>query len=332
MIAGLPESQQRPPSILAIPTNSDLKVNSRKVARMRFPHVTISTSGRYALLGLLALFWLLSGSALQATRQLPPPAAPKNRIDLPEIFGEIVYQTEAADSNIYIIANGHRSAMSGSSTAEILQSQVETFRIGEWLINQSRISLLLPEGFFGEMPAKGGSPRTRNVLDNLTLQAALNDSSKFVNAELLLYKNYGIGLNQVEDRQLYRQTRDRLHTSLNPGTALSSANRVELAYLQKLRTITLLQAAPAVVNSAYKEGKIATPNAMLTIGLSHLDDLIAFLRAGEVNIESLHTSTVNFPARQSALELLKRQVCITVIVPRTLVNLDAKIAAIPAGR
>ena len=51
-----------------------------------------------------------------------------------------------------------------------------------------------------------------------------------------------------------------------------------------------------------------------------VEDIIAFLEAGEINMAGLHTATLNFPAQEAELELSKNQVGVTVIVPRTLVS------------
>ena len=101
-----------------------------------------------------------------------------------------------------------------------------------------------------------------SLVDKQSLRTALGDTSLFVNAELLLHKNYGIGLDQIEDRQLYDDTRSRLRSSFVPETNLSPALGNELIYLQKRRTANLLQRAPTVIESAYRQGRISSPNAI----------------------------------------------------------------------
>lgn len=275
------------------------------------------TCFRWAVLCLTVLFCLtcVSTPALDAAEA--PNRAGAFAHDFPVEFGEIVYQTpETNGPRIYIIANGHRSAVSGAGNAAVVESQIETFRIGEWLINQSRIELLLPEGFFGEWPGKS-SDTQRNV-DDTSLRTRLADRSVFVNAELLLHERFGIGLNQVEDRALYRQARDLLRISMSSSSLISSEVHNELEYLQKLRTINLLKKAPEVVDAALKNGLISAPNAMVTIGLAHLDDLIAYLEADEIKLAELTTPAQVYPRQQEKLELSNREIGITVIVPKSL--------------
>ena len=276
---------------------------------------------RYTWPILACCFWLLSGSPLLAAEPAGTSLSPVAEVPFPEQLGVIVYQTQAsATSRIYIIANGHRSAIDGANTAETVQAQVETFRIGEWLINQNRIDLLLPEGFFGEM-ASSPEIDTKNVsLDERVLQDTLADTTQFVNAELLLHDKYGIGLKQVEDRALYLNVKERLRSSLSSTTKFSFANYCELIQLQKLRTAHLLQAVPVVLAEAYQQGRIAAPNAMLTVGLSHLEDIISFLETGKSDTTGRQTPSKESTLHQAKPELIKQRIGITVVVPRSLMS------------
>ncbi|MDT8418944.1 MAG: hypothetical protein RQ754_00780 [Desulfuromonadales bacterium] len=280
-----------------------------------------SAQARVELLTAFCIIWLLCASTLYASAKPESQLRATDGTGLLDQFGTIVYQTQhAAAARLYIIANGHRSAIRGAGAAETLQAQIETFRIGEWLISQNRIDVLLPEGFFGEAGTASTISRDRGPLDNQVLQTALADTSVFVNAELLLHRNYGIGLHQIEDRTLYRQVRDRLRSSRETINLLSPGLNEELAYLQKLRTARILQAAPDVIESAYQQGRIEAPNAMLTIGLSHLEDIIAFLEAGEINMAALSTTDSDHPPRVTELESFKSRVNVTVIVPNSLTD------------
>ncbi len=275
---------------------------------------------RFIWLILFCGFWLLSGSSLQAAESLDALRSPVAQISVPEQLGTIVYQTEPeASSRIYIIANGHRSAINGANTTSTVQAQIETFRIGEWLIKQNRIDLLLPEGFFGEMGRSRVIDAGKGPIDNQTLQDALADTTHFINAELLLHEQYGIALGQIENRQLYRDVRDRLRSRLKAGAEFSFTLYSELAHLQKLRTAYLLQAAPAVTAAAYQQGRIAAPNAMMTIGLSHLQDLISFLESGRTDFGQ-QTEGSAYPLLDTDLEQIKNHIGITVVVPRTLMT------------
>ncbi len=275
---------------------------------------------RFMWLILFCSFWLLSGSSLQAAESADASLLPAAQVSFPEQLGTIVYQTQPeASSRIYIIANGHRSAINGANATDTVQAQIETFRIGEWLIKQNRIELLLPEGFFGAMGRSGAIDATKSPLDNQTLQDTLADTTHFINAELLLHEQYDIGLEQVENRQLYRDVRDRLGSQLQAGAAFSFSHDSELAHLQKLRTAYVLQAAPTVTAAAYQQGRIAAPNAMMTIGLSHLKDIISFLEAGKIDFGQQTEGSAS-PLRDTDLEPIKKHVGITVVVPRTLMT------------
>ena len=284
-----------------------------------FIRLTQVARARWLVPLLISLVCLLGGRPLQAAAPAEQSPGFAAEVELPAELGTIVYRTPGASSStIYIIANGHRSALSGANQPKVLQAQIETFRIGEWLLSRNRIALLLPEGFFGEMVAVDGAEADSRRLDSRTLQTALTDTTHFVNAELLLHEKYGIGLEQVEDRQLYLDVRDRFASSRRGGGDFSFTLFSELAYLQKLRTASMLQTAPTVIAAAYRQGRIAAPNAMMTIGLDHLQDMIAFLQAGEIDMAGLRTAERFFPPQHGGLELFKRQVGVMVIVPRAL--------------
>lgn len=246
---------------------------------------------------------------------------PVAEFSFPEQLGVIVHQTQAsAASQIYIIANGHRSAIDGANTTETVQAQVETFRIGEWLINQKRIDLLLPEGFFGELGPSTEIDMKNVPLHDRELHDALADTTHFVNAELLLHDKYGIGLKQVEDRSLYLNVKELIRSSLNATDKFSFANYFELVQLQKQRTAHLLQKVPVVLAEAYQQGRIAAPNAMLTIGLSHLEDIISFLETGEIEMMGRQSASKESSLHQTEHKLIKPRIGITIVVPRSLMS------------
>ena len=237
-------------------------------------------------------------------------------IALPEQLGKIVFQSPIAEKRrVYILLNSHRSAQDGANGARTLQAQMETYRIGEWQISHGLLNLLLPEGFFGRWRNK--IVPTENLLAPAELRKQLNDTSRFVNAELLLHENFGIGLQQIEDRQLYRQIRAQL--SLASQTENRTSNQVaqQLKYLQKRRTAMIMQNIPSAIDTAFQQEKGVPQAAMLTIGLAHLEELLLCLENGEISIAGQQS----FPALHNGLELLKEKVSVTVIVPPSLLDL-----------
>jgi hypothetical protein len=222
---------------------------------------------------------------------------------------------------VFIIGNSHRSSASGANGSHTVPAQVQTYRIAEWLIRQQQVELLLPEGFFGHQEGTGTFEATVR-LDGPTLEEALSDTSTFINADLLLHRNYGIALHQVEDRDLYRNAREYLLSGLQSGSSFCAPFGLELEYLQERRSAAILQKIPAVINDAYRQGRIAQPRAILTIGMTHLDEMIKFLKMGRIEIPAPSSGTSDFTPHSETLELLANQVGVTVIIPRAL--LDAR--------
>ena len=236
----------------------------------------------------------------------------------PSDLGEIVYRKNGGSSvQVFIIVNSHRS-IGGGNGPDTVQSQVETFRIGEWLIGKEQIALLLPEGYFGRQAGTAPAPGAPVRLGGEELAAELTDTSAFVNAELLLHRNYGIGLQQIEDQSLYWQTRDRLQTGLTGAARLKPGFVAGLEYLQKLRLAAILQNIPEAIEGEYRQGRIASPRAMLTIGMAHLDDLIDYLETGRIQLPVPATEEQEFESLNAELELVRQAMGVTIIVPRTL--------------
>lgn len=234
---------------------------------------------------------------------------------LPEEYGKIIYQTDTgAPARIYIIANSHRSAFSGNSANETLQSQIETYRIGEWLISQEKVGLLFPEGFFGSWEKKSLPTERSDALDdNVALKQRLSDTSTFVNAEILLHEVHGIELEQVEDRPIYLQVRKLLNSRLNENVQSADAD-IDIESLQQLRTAAILQQSISALGSASHRG------AMLTIGFSHLAHIITYLETGKALENVLDSDAENLSAFQPKVDPPGIPVDISVIVPRVLLS------------
>lgn len=270
----------------------------------------------------LLLFCLVPATPLRAVSVATPPPA---TAAVPPTFGRTVYRQHAESPfQLYIVANSHRSSVTGANGGKTLSAQADTFRIGQWLIERKMIDLLLPEGFFGREDGLITPLRRAKGLDAATLAEKLADTSHFVNAELLLHRQFGIGLYQVEDRRLYLQTRAFLHAGLRSGVNLAPSFDGDLAYLQERRLAAILQNIPGAVETACRQGHLASSKAMLTIGLAHLPDLIRFLQAGKIQIPASHADGNAFPSFSAPLAL--RNLGVTIIVPQSLLK-DRKIMA-----
>ena len=308
MTAGLPEMLQD------IFTNrSSSRAGSRlEEAAIFHPPILLST----LILGLTLLGILSLWSGTSRAASLTPQAFPVG--GLPNELGTIVYQKNPDHpQQVFIIGNSHRSSTSGKNGSQTVPAQVQTYRIAEWLILQHQVELLLPEGFFGRQ-------ERIEIIDEIVrhdaaaLEEALADTSTFINADLLLHRNYGIALHQIEDRDLYRNARDHLHAGLEGGYRLPASYGLELEYLQERRSAAILQKIPAVINAAYHQGEIVQPRAILTIGMAHLDEILKFLEMERMEILAPPVGNSGFQDYKETLELLAQGVGVTVIVPSAL--------------
>ncbi|HKK02207.1 MAG TPA: hypothetical protein VJ955_08570, partial [Desulfuromonadales bacterium] len=276
---------------------------------------------------LTALLCLLPAAALHAA-SLPLETS---GADLPGNLGRIVYQ-QYPDSpcQLYIVTNSHRSYATGANGPQTVQAQIETFRIGEWLLKKRHLDCLLPEGFFG-LGNDGALPlRKTKRLASRILKQRLADTSRFVNAELLLHRHYGIGLYQVEDRVLYTRARILLLSGLTGAAALSPDFDGDLAYLQDRRLAAILQNIPAALADVSRQEQISAPKAMLTIGLAHLPELVRYLETGDISIAAAPGGNNLFPPFHARLALDRQDVGVTIIIPRSLLS-DSKLAQLAAS-
>jgi hypothetical protein len=246
---------------------------------------------------------------------------------VPDQYGQVVFSKagQSSDKHIYIIGHSHRSAMTGANGQHTVSSQAQVYRLGEWLIREKGIDLLLPEGFFRRQPA--ASPvapvayRAVNaaVLDSTALEEQLADTSVFVNADILLNRNYGVRLQQVEDEKVYRAVGEVLQGMVaerrgEPKRFCES----ELYYLQEMRSAVMLQNIARVVDEEHRLGHIARPQAIFTIGLAHVDEIIRFLQDDAIRIPP--AKVAGYQPYDELLKLTEAGYGVTIILPRALVD------------
>jgi hypothetical protein len=211
--------------------------------------------------------------------------------------------------------------LNGSNTAK---TQVEVYRIGEWLTRNRQIDLLLPEGFFSPSNAIDDLHLVRKNIptNNSIIENKLADDSHFVNAEILLMEHLQMPACQVEDRGLYDAVLNRViklkDEANDPAGCLSL--RTEIEYLQEKRTAAILQKIPAVIDKNFHNGNISSENALFTIGLNHIDTIIKYIEQKAISIQPPSSNSPMQDDYVADLALLKEGFGIIIIIPYTLVN------------
>lgn len=244
--------------------------------------------------------------------------------------GEVVFQcNEKSPRQVYIIGISHRDTFTRQNGADTVMSQVEAYRIGEWLNQHREIELLLPEGYFAEESVftaldsllKDSSARDGiKPFDTKTLEDKLGDSNILTTAELLLMQSHGLKSQQVEDSALYDAVLGQLRQFERYGCCLDKARQAKagLDYLQERRTAAMLQKIPEVIDSEYRGGRIRNEKAIFTIGLDHLPDIIRYLKQSQIKIKS--PAIASYDDYDADVKLLNENFGITIIVPKTLKN------------
>ncbi|MCC6346396.1 MAG: hypothetical protein IT388_04340 [Nitrospirales bacterium] len=205
------------------------------------------------------------------------------------------------------------------------------YKIAEWLIAQEGVQLLLPEGLFKRKPESDERMMLiTSVLDekrgnSFSFQAVkerLSNNSVYLNAEMLLKEYHGIHTRQIEDRALYEAVGECLNRLEDAAVDMTEAAllREELCYLQEKRTAVMLQKAPEIIEEEFHRGTLATRKAIFTIGLSHIADIIRYLREEEIKIYAPLLSRVGTDDYTEAVHLLREQYGIAIIIPKTLAD------------
>jgi hypothetical protein len=259
---------------------------------------------------------------------------------IPAQYGEIIYRAnEKSPSHLFVIGMSHRDSLTRRNGSRTSRVQAEVYKIGEWLIHNKDLELLLPEGYFA---GKGGRIENENLavalekksdcpvpVDMDTLEEILSDNRTFVNAEMLLRDNHpSLRIRQVEDRMLYETARKRITELIDQRDSCDYlVLRSELDYLQERRTAAILQRIPEVVNEEFQQGHIKTPKAILTIGIHHVHKIIRYLNDHKIMVSSPLHRTGKGGDYNAELSLAKENFGVTLILPKTLVD-DEKVLKI----
>ena len=248
-------------------------------------------------------------------------------------FGEIIYQhNEKSPRQLYIIGMSHRDSLTRQNGSQTSRVQAEVYKIGEWLIHNRELELLLPEGYFAEKRGKIANGNLTIALEKKrdcsapfdmdVLEEILSDNRTFVNAEMLLRDNHpSLKIRQVEDRALYETARKRIAELISQKNSCDYLLlRLELDYLQERRTAAILQRIPGIVDGEYQQGHIKGRVAILTIGMYHAHKIIQSLNDRKITVYSPLGRSDKDKDYTAELNLEKEKFGVTIILPKTLVN------------
>jgi hypothetical protein len=261
----------------------------------------------------------------------PAYPADVNLRSLPGDYGKEVFRYNARSPNqLFIIGIGHRDALTRSNDDCTPRIQVEIYRVGEWLIRNEGVGLLLPEGFFAESlkrtmgkTVQGASPPPAPAAEDLEyLEQRLSDDSTFVNAEMLLKENFPVFFRQVEERDLYQTVYEEIRL-LHGSVANMQGNsmiRSELDYDQKRRVAAMLQKIPGIISEEFLAGHIKNKKALFTIGLSHISDIVRYVENKRITIRFPAITPDKHRDYTDELNLAKEDFGISVLIPKSLVS------------
>ena len=250
---------------------------------------------------------------------------------IPHAYGKTIYRcNEESPNQVYIIGMSHRDSVTRANGDTTVMSQMDVYRISEWLIKNHGLELLLPEGFFlqdsdatsrPDMPLLAQSIHAAEIVDNATLKDRLQDDMVYVNAEILLMQRQGIRARQIEDNDLYHAVQTEIITLEKSRTDAFAYvfEKAKLQYLQERRTAAMLQKIPDIVNEEFLNGSISNRKAIFTVGLNHVPGIINYLEENRIAIYS-PAFVQAFSDYVSGVKLLDETYGITIIIPRSLAD------------
>jgi hypothetical protein len=246
---------------------------------------------------------------------------------IPYEYGEVIFSINKESPNqIYVIGLSHRDALTRANGIGTVKSGVQVYRIGEWLIQNKDYELLLSDGFLEDEAEDKKENFFRNdagaSINTETLEKELSREDIYINAEMLLKKSYNIRTRQVEDLKQYDAIVEKIGLLEKYSKESFEAQyiRFELDYLQEIRTATMLQKMPEVIEEEHRTGMIKNKKAIFTIGMSHIPAIVKYLKKKRIEIASPAFSA--YDDYSSEVKLLKQNFGVTIIIPRTLVKLQ----------
>jgi hypothetical protein len=284
-------------------------------------HNSFVHTPKRSLFLLLVLFFFLVTLPLHA----------ETTVKIPAEYGEVIYRfNEKSQKQIFIIGISHRDALTWINGDNTSRVQAEIYKIGDWLIHNQGVELVLPEGFFKSLSAKIegkniNTPERGNncaSIDMETLEKRLSDDKIYVNAEMILKENHALRLRQIEDEDLYRAVRNHLLklARCKDDSADYSRLKSEVAILQEKRTVAMLQKIPPIVNDEFQQGNIKSKRAIVTVGMYHLHEIIRYLNQTRIIIRAPLSVSNPIKDYNSELTLSKESFGVLVIIPRTLAS------------
>jgi hypothetical protein len=283
---------------------------------------------------LFSVAFFLNSPILFAEKAPASPQARPSYSNIPAQYGDVIFRSnEKSPHQIFVIGMSHRDSFTRGNGNETAKVQAEVFRIGEWLIHNDGLQLLLPEGFFKNKAAENKEvdkkisvglqkkssceELDKELADFEVLQARLADEATFVNAEILLKASHPVRVQQVEDWALYDAARKKLLKLVTSGKdTCDSSSLPELDYLQERRLAAMVQNIPGVVDDEFRHGTIQGRKAIFTIGMMHVRSIIKYLTENRITVRSPRSKNEDYMAR---LNLSEENFGATIILPRTLV-------------
>ena len=269
----------------------------------------------------------LAGLALMACsdRKTTPP-------DPLKVYSATIFHKPAPTPNhLYIVGQVHRNPVPQSELERLaspkvaqkiqdrdkqrISAQTQIYRIGEYLNSVKGISLLLVEGrmenrdyFATSQQEKQASmealPQVRSMAANDTSLRDFFDKRPKARASGVLEFTTDMYQQGYEDEKLYRALGDLWKSPTRANEPLRVRGR-------QISSAVALVNASLVIQREFERKRISSKSAMLVIGKDHLDEMIAYMKAGKASIPRVP----ELGTKETVVDLRLDEYNVTVLLP-----------------
>lgn len=272
-----------------------------------------------------------------------------------EPYGSVVFQTRPeAPNQIYIVGQLHEHPIINDVNQETIETQRDIYRIGEQLIKERELELVVLEGLSADeshdtlnvaLRNIGKILKRRNILDSLgtddrQLERLLDTEIEGVSppgprlleaqAGYWLASAYNCRVAGAEDADLLSlglkaiQGKWQVIQSARRERGLAVLSALEMftpitLHLKQLRTAYILHNTPLVMEREHAAKRIRHTQALVVIGAAHIHECIEFVRNDYLKVPAYQGSSV--PPLDQPLGYVQASYGVTVIMPRTIEQL-----------
>jgi len=225
-------------------------------------------------------------------------------------YGSIIFQYNGATpQTCYVIGQAHRNLFfKDADESMVPRTQLEILRIIERIYSSEGAQLVLREGMGNgvewdqmyEQIASGIKKTADSIRYDDARTIQVFNKIEDMDAIMLAGATTPITVRSAEDATLLAisnrlcktwatMPREQRAQELNLH---ESKNAQAFIAVSEYRSARILQNMPSIADEAYSSGQIRNKSAIIVIGLAHLDEMIRFVRNGQIQLNAIQSENL----------------------------------------